>query len=130
MYEAANRMYGVSEFVASVADIFILLCLVELALSFLRALGNNSPYYGIIRYSTFAVMAVFFVLAIAALGEDESFTTDIINGNNATWTTPGKLYGADTILYWIASLALVFLSIFVLCTSMRKQQQQSVSKVP
>jgi hypothetical protein len=126
--DAAARMVGISVFFASVADIFILLCLVDLALSSLGALGNNSPHYKIIRYCTFVIMAALFVLAIAGLGEDESFTTDLLDGSNADWTKTGKLYGADTVLYWIASLGLVFLAIFVLYSSMRKQQEQSVSK--
>lgn len=122
-------MYGVSLFFASIADIFILLCLVELALSLLRALGKHTPNYGIIRYSNFVVMAVLFVLAIVALAESESFATGFLDENNPSWTTAGKLYGAYRIIYWIISLGLVFLSAFVLYGSMRKKEQQNVGKV-
>ena len=109
------------------ADNFTLLCLVELALSFLCASGNSSPIYRIIRYSNFFAIAILFVLAVAALGEQESY---ICNEGNVSWTTACDLYGAYAIIYWIASLGLVFLSIFVLYCSVRKKQLRSVSRVP
>jgi hypothetical protein len=130
LYEAAARIFAISSFFSSIADNFILLCLVELALSFLRALGNNSPIYRIIRYSNFLAVAILFVLAVAALGEEQSFISKTLDGNNISWTTAGNLYGAYAIIYWIASLGLVFLSVFVLYCCMRKKQLQSVSRVP
>jgi len=130
LYEAAARIFAISSFFSSVADNFTLLCLVELAVSFLCALGNNSPIYKIIRYSYFFAVAILFVLAIAALGEEESFISKTLDGSNASWTAAGDLYGAYAIIYWIASLGLVFLSIFVLYCYVRKKQLQGVSRVP
>jgi hypothetical protein len=130
LYEAAARMIGISSFFSSMADIFTLLCLVELALSFLCALGNNSPIYRIIRYSNFFAIAILFVLAVAALGKEESFISKIFDGSDVSWTTTGNLYGAYSIIYWIASLGLVFLSTFVLYCYVRKKQLRSVSRVP
>jgi hypothetical protein len=126
--EAIAYMYGIEEFFASIADIFILLCLVELALSVLRAFANYSPNYKVIRISNFVVMAVLFVLAIAAVAKAEIYANEVLVGSIASWTTVGKLYGAYGIIYWIISLGLVFVSTFVLCSSMQKKQQQSVSK--
>lgn len=130
LYEAADRIFALSYFFSSIADNFTLLCLVELALSFLCALGNNRPIYRIIRYSNFFVITILFVLAVAALGEQQSFISNIIDGNYVSWTTAGDLYGAYSIIYWIASLGLVFLSIFVLYCSVRKKQLRSVSRIP
>jgi uncharacterized membrane protein len=127
--EVTAYMYGIKEFFASIAGIFILLCLVELALSLLRASANYSPNYRIIRASNFVVMAVLFALAIAALAKAESYANETLYERNAVWATAGKLYGAYGIIYWIISLGLVFVSTFVLCSSMREKQQQSVSKV-
>lgn len=128
--EAASRIPGVSLFFGSIADIFTLLCLVEMALSFLRVLGKDSPNYKIIRYSNFGMMGVLFVLDVAALGKYESIVTNSGDGYDSGWTTVYKLYGAESILYWILSLGLLFLSIFVLYSSTKKRERQNVSKVP
>lgn len=131
LWQVVFRMYDINAFFSSIADVVVLLCLVELALSFLRALGNDSPYYRIIRYSDLFLIAILFVLAIAALGEDEAWVTNSDYGNSdVSWATTAKLYGAYGIIYWIASLAVVFLSSFVLYSSMRKKHMRSVSKVP
>ena len=127
LWEATTRIFSISYFFSSLADNFTLLCLVELALSFLRALGNSSSIYKIILYSNFFAVAILFVVAVAALGKDESYLS---NEGIASGTTTGNLYGAYAIIYWIASLGLVFLSIFVLYCSVRKKQLRSVSRVP
>ena len=130
LYEATARMIAISAFFSSMADNFPLLCLVELALSFLCALGNSSPIYRIIRYSNFFAIGILFVLAVAALGEEESYISNTLDESYVSWTTAGDLYGAYAIIYWIASLGLVFLSIFVLYCCVREKQLQSVSRVP
>jgi uncharacterized membrane protein len=130
LYEASSRMFAISYFFSSMADIFILLCLVELALSFLCALGNNRLIYRIIRYSNFFAVTILFVLAVAALGKQQSFISNALYGGIVSWTTAGDLYGAYYIIYWIASLGVVFLSIFVFYCFVRKKQPRSVSRVP
>jgi uncharacterized membrane protein len=130
LYEAATRIFAISYFFSSMADNFTLLYLVELALSFLYTLGNNRPIYRIIRYSNFFAVTVLFVLAVAALGKQQSFISNSFYGGNVSWTTAGDLYGAYYIIYWIASLGLVFLSIFVFYCYVRKKQPRSVSRVP
>jgi hypothetical protein len=137
-------MSGVSNFVSSIPDTFIQLCLVELALSFLRACGTDGLYHKIIRYFNFFAVAILLVLAIAALGADQDWMTKSDYGihgirghhgnlghhrnNYVSWTNAGNLYGAYYILFWIISLATVSLSAFVLYSSMRKKRLQGVSK--
>jgi hypothetical protein len=128
--EAGNRMFDIGSFFASIADIFVMLCLVEMALSFLRVLGKDSLSYRIIRYSNFCLMGVLFVLDVAALGKDESSYDLSYDEYDSAWTTTYKLYSAESILYWILSLGLLFFAVFVLYSSMRKNQQQNVSKIP
>jgi hypothetical protein len=120
-----------SWFFSSIADIFVLLCLVELAVSFLKALGNDSTFCRIVRYSDFVVNSILLVLAVAGLGEGEAWVTNSNYGlSNVSWVTTGNLYGAYNVIYWTASLAVVFLSIFVLYSSIRKKHMRSVSKAP
>lgn len=129
--EIIDRLDDVTAFLSSIADVVILLCLVELALSFLRALGNDSIYHRIIRYSDLFAIAVLFILAIAALGEDEAWLTNSDYGRfRVSRTTATNLYSAYDIIYWITSLATVSLSTFVLYSSIRKKHMRSVSSAP
>jgi hypothetical protein len=129
--EIIDHLTIIDSFFSSVADAVILLCLVELALSFLRALGNDSTYHRIIHYSNLAAIGVLFVLAVAALGDDESWLIKSDYGRlRVSRTTPSNLYGAYNIIYWIASIATVFLSGFVLYSSVQKKHMRSVSKAP
>jgi hypothetical protein len=107
-----------------------LLCLVELALSFLRAFGNDGIYHKIIRYSNFVVVAVLFALTIAVEGTNEDTITKSDYGYNidVSWTTVYNLFGAYYILYWLTSLPVVILSAIVLYSSIQKKHLQSVSK--
>jgi uncharacterized membrane protein len=121
-------MNDIAAFFSSIADIFILLCLIELALSFLRALGNDSAHYRIIRFSDFFAIAILFVIAVVALAEGEDWVTKSQTHVRLSWTIVGKLYSAYHIVYWITSLAVAFLSIFVLYSSIQKKHMRSVSK--
>jgi hypothetical protein len=129
--EVIYRLDGITDFFSSIADIFILLCLVELALSFLRALGNHNVYYRIIRYSDFFLIAVLVVLASVTLGEEEEWVTKSHYGFiRVSLATVDNLDGAYNIIYWITSLAIIFLSAFVLYSSMQKKHLRSVSETP
>jgi hypothetical protein len=129
--EIIDHLTVIDSFFSSVADAVILLCLVELALSFLGALGNDSTYHRIIRYSNLVAISVLFVLAVAALGENESWLINSDYGRlRVSKTTPSNLYAAYNIIYWIASIAAVFLSSFVLYSSVQKKRMRGVSKTP
>jgi hypothetical protein len=130
LIQAIDHLSNIDNFVSSIADVFALLCLVELALSCLRALSKEGVYHSIIRYSNFIAIAVLFVLAVAGLGTGEDWVITSNDGRNyrVSWTTVGNLYGAYSIIYWIPSLVVVFLSSCVLYISMRKKHLQSVSK--
>lgn len=125
------RLYDITAFFSSIADIFILLCLVELGLSFLRAFGKDGAYHIFIRYSNFVAIVVLVALACAALGTDEEWlTTSYYGYTDLSWTAVGNLYGAYAIIYWAVSLAVVFLSSFVLYSSIQKKRLRSVSRAP
>jgi hypothetical protein len=129
--EIIDHLAIIDSFFSSVADAVILLCLVELALSFLSALDNDIAYHRIIHYSNLVAISVLLVLAVAALGDDESWLIKSDYGRlRVSRTTPSNLYGAYNIIYWIASIAAVFLSSFVLYSSVRKKHMRSVSKAP
>ena len=116
-------------FFANTADLFILLCVVELGLSFLRALGIKG-HHRIICYSTFLVIAILAILTISVLGADEDYTTKTINSNfdgNISWVPVGDLYGSWNIIYWVSSQATTALSVFVLYSSVRQKRFGSVS---
>jgi hypothetical protein len=132
LYQASWRTSSLSSFFANLADNFILLCLVELALSFLRAFGKDGIYHKIIRYSNFVALAILFALAIAAEGTNEDYTTQSDYGANfdVSPTTVDNLFGAYYIIYWIISLPVVILSSIVLYISIRRKHLQGVSKAP
>jgi hypothetical protein len=117
------RLYGITRFFSSIADVFILLCLIELALGFLRALNKHGAYHIFIRYSNFIAMVLLVALAIAALVTDKEWPLRSHYGHlDLSGNITGNLYGADTIIYWIVSLAVVFLSAFVLFSSIQKKR--------
>jgi hypothetical protein len=130
--EAVERTGDLSVFFSNLADNFILLCLVELALSFLRAFGNDGIYHKVIRYSNFFAVAILFALVIAAEGTSENYLTQSDSGYNpdVSWTNVGNLLGAYYVIYWVISLPVVILSIIVLYSSIRKKHLQSVSEAP
>jgi hypothetical protein len=129
LYQILLRLNDITAFFSSIADIFILLCLVELALSFLRAFAKDGAYHMFIRYSNFVAIVVLVALAIAALGTDEEWLTRSHYGHtDLSWTTVGNLYSAYSIIYWIVSLAVVFFSAFVLYSSIQKKRLRSVSR--
>jgi hypothetical protein len=130
-FQIIDHLAVIDSFFSLVADAVILLCLVELALSFLSALDNDIAYHRIIHYSNLVAISVLLVLAVAALGDDESWLIKSDYGRlRVSRTTPSNLYGAYNIIYWIASIAAVFLSSFVLYSSVRKKHMRSVSKAP
>jgi len=130
LIEAEWRAYDISTFFSNLSDNFILLCLFELALSFLRAFSNDGIYIKIIRYSNFVAVAILFALAIAAEGTNEAYITETEYGYNldVSVTNVNNLFGAYYIIYWIISLPVAILSTFVLYCSIQKKYLQSVSK--
>lgn len=102
------------------------LCLVEVNLSSLRALGSPNYQKGI-RYFNFALISVLAILAFAALGTEESWYVKFFNkGEYTSWATPAHLYGAMNIIWFIPSVPIIALSISVMAVAYRKQRMRWV----
>ena len=129
--EATARTYDLSSFFSNLADNLILLCLVELGLSFLRVLGYVGLYRNIIRFINLAAIVIFFALTFAMEGTDETVISEDYNESNATitWTANFDLFAAYYMLYWILALSVLALAITVLYSSIKKKQLQTVSVI-
>ena len=124
-----THIANIAPFIDQIADIFMLLCLVELNLSSLRALGSFNQQG--IRYCNFVILAVLTILAIATLGENESWVVKSDDGTNeVSWATAARIYCAYTIVWWITSLPIIALSISVLSIAYRRQRMRWVCIFP
>lgn len=132
LYEANWRVFDLSELFSNLADNIILLCLIELGLSFLRVFGKVGIYQQIIRYATVFVVVTLFALTFAIEGtyEDDITKSDYGFNSDVNWTTVYNLFGAYYILYWIFSLPVVIFSAIALYLSIRNKYLQSVRKAP
>ncbi len=130
LFDAYSRIYDLWGFFSNLADNIILLCLVELGLSFLRVFGKDGVHQQIIRYSNVFIVVILFALTFAMEGTNEDLITKSNNGYNPyiDWTNVDNLFGAYYIIYWIFSLPIVILSALILYFSIRKKHLQGVSK--
>jgi hypothetical protein len=122
-----GRLSPASSIFSDIADLFALLCIVELAVGFLRVLAKASRYE-VIRYPTLFAIATLSILAIPTFGLDEIHTTKFLNGiaTEASWVSIGNLYGSWDIIYWICSIAVTILSLFILYYSEQQKRFRGV----
>jgi hypothetical protein len=114
-------------------DLFTLLCIVELAVSFWHILKENGTYRAI-RLPTYGLIAILAIISIAIMGLDENngvkYAKWIESGSyyvSVDWSTVGKLYGSWIIIYWLSSLPVAVLSVFVRVKSAQQKQVCAVS---
>jgi hypothetical protein len=119
-----------------IGNIFLLLCLVDLGLSFLYVWNRDRTGHSIVRIVTAGLGVVLFALAIGHFGKLEGVRTEYYNsindsGSNSLdfeiYFTLRKLSAAFDILLWVASLAVLALTIYVLVISRQKTQLRQVS---
>jgi hypothetical protein len=132
-YDIMLFLGPVSSWIGQLGDILILLFLVELALSFLRASGKPGQYRAIM-IPTFVAVAILSVLSMAALGVSEDYgkkTLDYLHSssylNYPSWENTGKVIGSWIVLNWITALAVIALSTLVFSKSLRNRKFTGVS---
>lgn len=126
---AGPFMWPAGDLFASTADIFTLICLVELSISLLHALGVDS-FYRVMRYCTGGAAIVLAVLDIVTFCFVENLTKKTVSGSyrhSPDWRPVGKLYGSENIIYWLTSIPTTVLSAVVIYESYRETRLRSVS---
>jgi hypothetical protein len=139
--QTRTRTYDAGIFFERLASLALLICLVELGISFLFCSSGAYPSHNIMRWTAVGLSAILVALAIASITEIETFLTEYYNEiNNAInsdtssidhskWTTSTKLCISFDIIEWGAAILIVVLGSFVMHKSRAKNSLHSVSAV-
>ncbi|KAE9367216.1 hypothetical protein N431DRAFT_385443 [Stipitochalara longipes BDJ] len=131
-----TRLFDVSSLFENFGHIFILLCLVDLGLSFLHVLNHSPKGHNIIRGVVAGFGVALFALAVAYFGKIEALRTDYYNAvENSSYEDYPEFFSvpyslvelgaAFDILLWIASIAVAAFTIYVLIVSHQSPQTRS-----
>jgi hypothetical protein len=131
----SNRVGPIGDFVESVGDVQLILCIVELSLSFFRAMGRPSSIQTIFRVAALAAAVLLLVLATAAFGVQQAYITEILKSDTYENTrisasTVNRLYGSWSVIHFLAALGLEALSLMVFSSSHKKRQYTKVTFSP
>ena len=128
--EISDRLADVATLLLQLADIFTLLCIVELALSFSVCFANSrNTLNSVARYFTVFIGVVLFALMLAALIRDELNYTEVFEDRNyhVTAQLVDELYGVYSVIQWIMALFITGLAIFVIVTAYARKSFRGVS---
>ena len=134
--EAVTRISDIGVLCECLASLAMLICLVELGISFLFCSSGAHVSHNMLRWAAIGLSVVLVALAIACFGEMTSFRTDYYNAiDNATaygnytynniyntinnidyskWKTSNKLGISFGIIEWGAAIVIVVLGFFVM----------------
>jgi hypothetical protein len=130
--EAAYRMADVSNLFASLGLIFLLLCIVDLGLSFLYIWNRDRKGHSIVLGVTALLGFALFAIAVAQFAEFElywarRFSTTSFYDQSLTPLNNGiKLHAAFDIALWALSLATAAFATYVFCNSTGQSQFRRV----
>ena len=118
LYASRVRLAPISALFIYWTGILLFITQAELAIGFLYALTlTRTSLQKVIRYSTFSVSFLLFVLSIANVGLTESVYNEILGESSfdsAKALSMRHLSGAVLILFWVASLPFVGITFFAM----------------
>jgi hypothetical protein len=128
LFLAGLRAGDFGAFIESLASLALLICLVELGISFLFCSSGPHASHNILRWTAAGLSVVLVALAIARVGELESYYTDYynaINGGSGSSNVDGsidstranvsiKLSVSFDIIGWVAAAVIAVLGSFVM----------------
>jgi hypothetical protein len=119
--EVMFRSADVSAFCENISYIFLLLCMVDLGLSFLYVASQSKTGHTIVMFVTGGVAIILAALEAARLGKNETIYTDLFNSENtgshfdpSQFNLPSYLLAAFDIIFFLLALAVLALGIFVM----------------
>jgi hypothetical protein len=118
-------IYGwpIGSFMSSVGDAQIIFCIVELSLSFFRAIVGPSGSQTIFRFTALAAAVLLLMLCVATLGVHLAYNSEILESDTFHGTTIPKsvnrLYGSWSIIHFIVGLGLSLI-VFQLTHNMKQ----------
>jgi hypothetical protein len=135
LYAISSRVGSFGAFVGFVGNVQIILCIVELSLSFFRAMGRLSGAQTIFRVAALAAAVLLLVLAIACLSVDQAYITEILESDFYESTgisarTINSLYASWHIIHFLVALGLEALSLMVFSSSHKARQYTKVTFSP
>jgi len=131
--EISSRMFDVSWLIESIGNIFLVICIVDLGLSFLYVWNRHRKAHNIILSVTASLGVLLFALIIGDFAKKEAWRTSYYNGASDSDynVSPGyvgfpyslfQLGSAFIIILWIASLAILGFAIYVFIISRKMTQ--------
>jgi hypothetical protein len=136
--EIQARMFDVSWFIESIGNIVLVICIVDLGLSFLYVWNRHRKGHNIILGVTAGLGVLLFAMSIGEFAKKEAWRTSYYNGasDSGYSVSPGylvytysllQLSSAFTIILWIVSLAVLGFAIYVFIISRKMTQLRNVS---
>ena len=136
--EIQSRLFDVSWLIESIGNIFLVICIVDLGLSFLYVWNRHRKGHNIILGVTAGLSVLLFALIIGQFAKIEAWRTSYYNGASDSGynVSPGyinfpysvtQLGSAFSIILWIASLAILGFAIYVFIISRKMTQLRNVS---
>lgn len=132
LFTISNRVGPIGSFVGSVGDVQLILCIVELSLSFFRAMGRPSGAQTIFRVAALAAAVLLLVIATASLGVQQTYVTEILESDTyeSTGISATRLYGSWSVIHFLVALGLEALSLMVFSSSHKKRKYTKVTFSP
>jgi hypothetical protein len=116
-------VWPIGSFMSSVGDVQIIFCIVELSLSFFRAIVGPSGAQAIFRFTALAAAVLLLMLCIATLSVHQAYNSEMLESDPFNGTTipesVNKLYGSWSIIHFIVGLGLS-LMVFQLTHNMKQ----------
>jgi hypothetical protein len=136
--QIASRLFDLQWLFECTGNIILVICIVDLGLSFLYAWNGHRKGHNIILGVTAGLGVVLFAMSIGNFAKKEAWRTSYYNGaSDSDYNeSPGYLpfpYSQDqldvafNIILWIASLAILGFAIYVLIISRKMTQLRNVS---
>lgn len=129
--EAGIRIGDIGSLIGGFAQVALLLCIVDLGLSFLYLLSDKRTHHLIVLGVVAVFGLVLVVLEIAAVAKNEILITAEYRGTRRVGPdevrTIQKLFSAYNILMWILSLVVAALCIYVFYLSRKGTELRRVS---